>query len=1388
MTRSIIIRIKDRAYHQYKVELNKKKSNKRKGRNKYYFRNHKRQGIGNIKPRKHCMTKTTIMQAMNTIVYSTSTDRKITKGHWDTESYSIAIDSCCSVSIAKNKQDFIGALQKCNVTIQGFNGTTKIKHKGIWKFKLEDRNGTTHDILIPNTLFAPEAPYHLLSPQHWGQQSKDPDGTYCVIKHNQMLLYWEGGKFSKSIDLDKESNCGFIRTIPSCQKYNKFAIALNSQVERSEDQWQDIERPETPRGVQTNEEIEPTTPFNFEENPHELEESPMANRADVLQREMWRWHLKLNHLSFPKIKYMALQGRVPKRLYAIEVPFCPTCAYGKATRKPWRHKNGQSRLKETKKPGQYVSVDTFESSTAGFVAQLKGTLTNKRYRMATVFIDHFSDLSFVHLQENNTSAELLKAKMAFEGFASSCGVKVMHYHADNGRFADNDFVNDTKTQRQSITYCGVNAHHQNGKAEKRIRDLQVQGRVMMIHAMHKWKDAAAPQLWPYAIRLANEVINLTPRSKDGEIPLSLFARSSDPPRLETLHPFGCPAYVLENTLQQGTKIGKWENRSRIGMYLGPSPTHARSVHLIMSIKTGLVSPQFHVKFDDFYETIKWENYMPKSEWQYKARLMREKPSSTPDLDKDNISRMLSRKPSNVLPISTIDQGGNNADDADSTTEQISPNDHSRLNSNHMPTNDEPNILVESGVQDHSDLIYQEVEESDIPNDTGENQSTHQRSNSEDEYRTRSGRRVTRTQKWLESREQSRAHRNRTAMNGIMENQRANLADDSSTEHLIMPAIIGDVMYLHQALQQPDKEEFVKAMVKEIETHEKRKHWKVVPMKEVPKNIKILDSIWAMRRKRKIGTGEISKYKARLNAHGGQQELGINYWETYAPVVMWTTIRLIITLATIQGWPSRQLDFVLAYPQAEVDVDIYMKLPKGFEIPNSQGKEKHCLKLLKNIYGLKQAGRVWNTHLHKGLIKLNYSQSKKDPCLYYRKDTILAIYIDDCILIAKTNKLIKDAIGEISEEFEITDEGKVDEYLGVKVEKLKGNRIKMSQPYLIDQILQGLGFNDRTKVKKTPAVASKILHRDEEGKEMQTEWEYRRVIGQLNFLEKSTRPDIAYAVHQCARFSSNPKESHKKAVLRIGRYLMDTRSQGIIFEPTNNALELWCDADFSGNWRAETAHLDRTTAKSRTGYIIRYAGCPLTWASKMQTETALSTTEAEFIALSEGLRTVIPIMELMEEMYEQGVSITKGQPEIRCKVFEDNAGALTIATLPKIRPRTKYINTKYWHFREHMEQGKVTIHPVSTKDQIADLLTKPLPESEFEKLKIRIMGEEHGDVCTNLKGSVEINEEKLVPGDEKRESKKLGFKTGANSASLNAKRLEGNNAERRTRRASNAIKG
>jgi len=155
-----------------------------KGRTKYYFRNHKIQCIGNIKPEKHDKSKDKKVEVINTIVYNSSIKKTNNKEYWEQESFPITIDSCCSVSIARIKPDFVGTLQKFNVTIQGFNGSTKIKQKVIWRFKIQDNHGTMHDILIPNNLLAPEAQYHLLYPQHW-EQSKDPEGKYYMIKHTK---------------------------------------------------------------------------------------------------------------------------------------------------------------------------------------------------------------------------------------------------------------------------------------------------------------------------------------------------------------------------------------------------------------------------------------------------------------------------------------------------------------------------------------------------------------------------------------------------------------------------------------------------------------------------------------------------------------------------------------------------------------------------------------------------------------------------------------------------------------------------------------------------------------------------------------------------------------------------------------------------------------------------------------------------------------------------------------------------------------------------------------------------------------------------------------------------------------------------------------------------
>ena len=344
----------------------------------------------------------------------------------------------------------------------------------------------------------------------------------------------------------------------------------------------------------------------------------------------------------------------------------------------------------------------------------------------------------------------------------------------------------------------------------------------------------------------------------------------------------------------------------------------------------------------------------------------------------------------------------------------------------------------------------------------------------------------------------------------------------------------DVMYYDQAMKAPDAAEFSKACTDEIAAHHENGHWEVVPRASLPSGTKVVPSVWSMKRKRRIDTREVYKWKARLNIHGGKQEHGVHFWETYAPVVQWTSIRMCLILSVLQGWHTRQLDFVLAFPQADVESEQYMEMPKGFDV-GGHSRSNNVLKLIKNIYGGRASSRIWTEHLKKGLIGMGFTQSTADPCVFYRGKLIFLHFVDDCICLSPNDPDIDKFIEDLKKaEFNVTDEGQLSDYLGVKVEKLPEGKIKLSQPHLIDRILEDLGLNLHNTVEKpTPALSTKIIGRDPDGLPFNEKWEYRSVIGKLNFLEKSTRLDLGYAAHQCARFSCDPKESHAVAVKRIG---------------------------------------------------------------------------------------------------------------------------------------------------------------------------------------------------------------------------------------------------------------
>eukprot|EP00978_Attheya_sp_CCMP212_P046237 scaffold379946_cov75-Attheya_sp.AAC.1 len=168
------------------------------------------------------------------------------------------------------------------------------------------------------------------------------------------------------------------------------------------------------------------------------------------------------------------------------------------------------------------------------------------------------------------------------------------------------------------------------------------------------------------------------------------------------------------------------------------------------------------------------------------------------------------------------------------------------------------------------------------------------------------------------------------------------------------------------------------------------------------------------------------------------------------------------------------------------------------------------------------------------------------------------------------------------------------------------------------------------------------------------------------------------------------------------------------------LEDWVDADFCGNWDRKYALEDPTTARSRSGYIVRYCGCPILWRSKLQTEVALSTTEAEYVALSQSLREVLPIMRLLNEAKAIGINVLHTKPIIRCTVFEDNEGALELANVPKMRAHTKHTNSKYHHFRDFVIRKIVSVLACDISRQLGDGFTKPASKEIFLRHQMEIL--------------------------------------------------------------------
>jgi hypothetical protein len=509
--------------------------------------------------------------------------------------------------------------------------------------------------------------------------------------------------------------------------------------------------------------------------------------------------------------------------------------------------------------------------------------------------------------------------------------------------------------------------------------------------------------------------------------------------------------------------------------------------------------------------------------------------------------------------------------------------------------------------------------------------------------------------------------------------------------------------------------------KEIATLLNQGTWRLVPPD--PK-IKPIDSGWTFVVKRD-GEGEVIKYKARMFAKGYTQRPGIDFTETYAPVIKAETFRLMVALCNAWKWKRRQADAPSAYLNGIVKEKIHMKQPPGYVV---KGKERWVCELVKTLYGLKQAGNEWNEVLNACIVKMGFRRCVEvDECLYVLSDdsgpiAMIGTHVDDMPIIARDDKVMEQICATLKEAFNVTIED-LSHFCGIRVQwNDQEQMVTLSQEAYIDKMLHRFEMTD-CKTHRTPADPNVILTKEmepttEKEVEYMRDKPYKELVGALQFASAQTRCDINFAVQRVSTFQRNPGKAHWKAARRILKYLKGQKKLGITFRGkgisfSNNAddtasvtmtpgIEMWTDADFAG---------DRDDRKSTSGITIRAVGGPVSTGCRKQGAVSTSTTQAEIQSLSKGVMQLRFIVQLLEAM---GVKVKQPVP-----VNEDNQAAVSYATNAKNQSKVKHMDVKHCYIRDEAKKGRIEVKYCPTDEMIADMFTKALPASQFEFLRLKL---------------------------------------------------------------------
>jgi hypothetical protein len=493
---------------------------------------------------------------------------------------------------------------------------------------------------------------------------------------------------------------------------------------------------------------------------------------------------------------------------------------------------------------------------------------------------------------------------------------------------------------------------------------------------------------------------------------------------------------------------------------------------------------------------------------------------------------------------------------------------------------------------------------------------------------------------------------------------------------------------------PNKVKWDTAMKEEMAALERNNTFDIVPR---PDNRRIVDCKWVYKIKH-LADGTIERYKARLVAKGFSQQPGYDYDmdELFAPVIRYESLRFLLAICAHYGWIPRQLDIKAAFLNGDLSELIYMELPEGYRQAGMVCKLRKCL------YGLKQSSREWYAKLSTSLSAKGFQPTAFDPCVFVHKteQCYISVYVDDIGIFGPSNSsFINSLISQLQKEFDVTDLGEATWLLGLQI-KYTEQGISISQSSYIEKILSKFGMDSSHPV-STPLDLNNKIQKGTIEEQISEPSYYQSIIGSIMYAVTGSRPDLAYTITFLSQFNSCPNNTHLQAAKRVLRYLNGTKDW-VLFYPAKQPLVLegFADASYAN---------DLDTRRSVSGYLFTFGNCAISWKSSKQKSVALSTTEAEYMALSLTARQLIWLKLAAKELR---LSI---QLALRC----DNNGSIELARHPKLNERSKHIDTHYHFTREHLEKKSFELFYVPSADNLADICTKALGKEIHNRLVDKI---------------------------------------------------------------------